>query len=354
MGWPTHLFLEAKLFAAVANNNDGTISVYQVSLITGAFTPVSTFAAGAGTNEIAFSPVASGNLFAAAVNFATNNVSVYTVNQASGVFTQVSGSPFASGTEPDGIAFSPLVAGGLFAATGNFGSNNATVYQVNLVAPTTPSISKSFSPNHLSVGASSILTITVTNADPAASTTLSAPFTDNLPTGLVISGAASTTCAGSVSTTSSTVTLAAGAVLPANSSCTISVPVSSSSIGIFTNTIPVGALQTTPNGNNAFAATAILTVGNPSISQIFSPREICLCDTSTLIITLSNPLPAAAQLTQPFVNTLPYELDIRGKVMNTCGGSLTIRGSTVTLLGASNSCPRILYPQYKRKFSSSR
>ena len=326
------------LFAAVVNNTNNTASVYQVNQTTGAFTPVagSPFITGGAPNEIAFSPLASGYLFAAAVNFDTNNVSVYVVNQTTGVFTEVSGSPFASGTQPDGIAFSPLVSGGLFAATGNYGSNNASVFQVTLAPPALPSLSKSFSPNPVSAGAPSTLTITLTNSDPTSTTTLSAPLTDNLPAGLSVAGAASTNCAsGSVSTTSSSVTLSTGAVLPANSSCTITVPVTSSTIGIFTNTIAAGTLQTTPNGNNASPATTILTVANPSISKSFSPSEICVCETSTLTITLFNPLLTAAQLTQPLVDRLPHHLDIRGNVINTCGGSVRVRGSTITLSGAS-------------------
>jgi len=326
------------LFAAIVNNTDNTASVYQVNQTTGAFTPVagSPFVTGAAPNEIAFSPVASGNLFAAAVNFNSNNVSVYVVDQTTGAFTEVSGSPFASGTQPDGIAFSPLLTGGLFAATGNFGSNNASVYQVTLASAVPPGISKSFSPNPVVTGGLSTLTINLTNGDPTSATTLSAPFTDNLPVGLTVAGAANTTCvSGIVSTTSTSVTLSMGTILPANSSCIITVLVTSSEVGNYLNTISEGALQTTPNGNNPSPATATLTVGGPSLRKSFSPREVCVCGKSLLTITLSNPFPTAAQLTAPLVDRLPLHLATHGIASNTCGGSLIVRGSSITLSNGS-------------------
>ncbi len=120
------------LFAAVTNDIGNTISVFEVNQTTGTFTevPSSPFSAGSGTNQIAFSPIYMGNLYAAAVNFGSNDVSLYQVNQTTGFFTQLPGSPFASGINPDGIAFSPIVSGNLFAAVANFGDSTVSVYQL--------------------------------------------------------------------------------------------------------------------------------------------------------------------------------------------------------------------------------
>jgi len=127
-------------FAAVVNLNDNTVSVYSIDQMTGAFTQVagSPFVTGTGANEVAYSPVVSGSLFAAVVNFASNNVSVYSVNPITGAFTEVTGSPFATGMAPDGIAYSPLISGNLFAVTANFSSNDASVFQV-IIPPQPPS-----------------------------------------------------------------------------------------------------------------------------------------------------------------------------------------------------------------------
>ena len=136
---PMHRLWVENYYAAAVNLNDSTASVYFVDKSTGALTEVasSPFATGSGVNEIAFSPVASGDLFAAAVNFASNNISVYKVHHDTGFFTEVAGSPFATGGAPDGIAFTPLLSGNLFACTGNYNDNTVSVFQVT-VAPLPP------------------------------------------------------------------------------------------------------------------------------------------------------------------------------------------------------------------------
>lgn len=134
--------VSGNLFAAVANNISDNISVYLVNQTTGVFTevPGSPFPAGSAPNELAFSLLPSGMLLAAVVNFDSNDVSVYEVNQTMGTFIPVAGSPFATEEKPDGIAFSPLLSGNLFAAVGNFGDNTVSVFQVttNSTPPTPP------------------------------------------------------------------------------------------------------------------------------------------------------------------------------------------------------------------------
>ena len=155
--------LSGNLFAAVPNNTGNTISVFDVNTTTGAFTEVagSPYAAGSGPNELAFSPHVSGHLFAAAVNFSSNNISVYDVDTTTGEFTEVTGSPFASGGGPDGIAFSLTSTGTLFAATGNFFDNNASVYQVTINS-TTPKVN-SVLPHHGPIAGGTTVTITGKN-----------------------------------------------------------------------------------------------------------------------------------------------------------------------------------------------
>jgi hypothetical protein len=55
-----------------------------------------------------------------------------------------------------------------------------------------------------------------------------------------------------------------GANIPANGSCTISVPVQSAVPGNYTNAVAAGALTTGPAGSNVSSATATLTVTAPS------------------------------------------------------------------------------------------
>lgn len=127
-------------------------------------------------------------------------------------------------------------------------------------------VTKEFSPAANGPGGISTLTITLTNAN-AGAATLTAALVDTLPAGVVISSSpnASTTCAGGVVTAAAgggSVTLSAGAVIPGGApagSCVIIVNVTAAAIGTYTNTIPIGGLQTT-NGNNTVPGIAILTI----------------------------------------------------------------------------------------------
>jgi len=121
-----------------------------------------------------------------------------------------------------------------------------------------PKVTKSFSPTQVLANANSTATIKLlnTNSSPA---TLTAALVDTLPSGLVAS-AATTTCGGTVSFTSGTITLASGATIPAGS-CTITATVHSAAEGTYTNTIHAGDLHT-DLGNNAEDASADLIVSN--------------------------------------------------------------------------------------------
>jgi 6-phosphogluconolactonase len=106
--------------------------MYIVDQTTGALTsvPGSPFATGANPNTVAFSPYILGNLFVAVANFNDNTASVYQVNLTTGALTEIQDSPFATGIQPDGIAYSPIVSGRLFAAVANFGDQTTSAYQV--------------------------------------------------------------------------------------------------------------------------------------------------------------------------------------------------------------------------------
>ena len=125
--------MSGNLFAAVPNYNDQTISVYSVDQTTGAFTQVagSPFATGVNPAWQAFSPLVAGGLFAAVINFNDNTVSVYSVDQTSGAFTAIAGSPFPTGSAPYTVAYSPVSSGNLFAAIPNSDGANVSVYSVD-------------------------------------------------------------------------------------------------------------------------------------------------------------------------------------------------------------------------------
>src|SRR4029077_3815572 len=99
---------------------------------TGALTQVSgsPFAAGTEPKSVAFSP--GGGYLATAGRF-SNDVSMFSVN-GSGELQQVTGSPFATGVGPQSVAFSP--SGGYLATAGGYGeesssTNAVSVFSVN-------------------------------------------------------------------------------------------------------------------------------------------------------------------------------------------------------------------------------
>jgi len=149
------------------------------------------------------------------------------------------------------------------------GFGQAEDYTV-LVGPAVPSVAKAFSPDTVAEGEDSTLTITVTNPT-GSDATLTAPLVDNLPAGMTVSSA-STSCGliiggtGPV-LTASTITLPAGIVLPAGSSCDITATVQAAVAGTYENLIPAGALQT-DQGDSAMDASATLTVTLPMIDPV--------------------------------------------------------------------------------------
>jgi uncharacterized repeat protein (TIGR01451 family) len=215
--------------------------------------------------------------------------------------------------------------------------NNAApaVATLTVTSNSPPKLSKSFSPATFILGKDSTLTITLHNpgSTPAA---LTAPLIDTFPSGMLVAGPASTTCGGTVTESASSVTLTGGSI-PANGSCTVTVKVSVSHAGAFTNTLGSGALQTN-QGSNTGSASGTLTVtlnGSPTLAKSFYPDTITSGGTSTLTITLHNPNAAAAALTAPLTDFFPSGMSVSGNASTTCGGTATVGQSGVTLTGGS-------------------
>lgn len=168
-------FFNGSLFAAATNFSDNTVSVYQVDVSTGVFTEIagSPFATGNGPQGAAFSQQMGVKLFLAVTNSTDNTVSVFQVAAGTGFLTEISGSPFGTiGTTPVAIVYSPpLISNTFRAAVVNKGSNLLVVYNVDpnsgSFTPATFTTSGLNQPN--SIAASPILasnraTVAVTNA----------------------------------------------------------------------------------------------------------------------------------------------------------------------------------------------
>jgi serine protease len=216
------------------------------------------------------------------------------------------------------------------------------------VTPSPPTLSQAFSPSSVGETIASTLTITLTNTNAFALT--QSTLTDTLISGLNVASSptAATTCPGASATlsASSGVITLSNANIPAQGSCTVTVGVSASISGTYTNLLAANALETGPAGGNTASSTASLavTVPNPpTVSEAFSPSSVSVNGTSTLTLTLSNsnayPLSSLA-----LTDTLPSALTIQSSpaAATTCGGTLTASGSSLSLSGgqlaASGSC----------------
>src|SRR5215213_4852192 len=111
-----------------------------------------------------------------------------------------------------------------------------------------------FSPISIPSGGTSLLSITIFNPNPFQLT--NASWMDNLPTGIPAVGVTGNSCGGTVNaaTGSNTISLSGGSV-PAQSgstpgSCTVSIKVTSTTLGSLINTIPTGAFSSAGGGTN--------------------------------------------------------------------------------------------------------
>lgn len=190
-----------------------------------------------------------------------------------------------------GLTYSGQTIGSTFTAT----SAAATM---TLVAP--PTLSKSFTPNLITVNSASVLTVVMTNPAGNPGNITGVSFSDTYPTDLVnaatpnpqiscTAGSTAGTLTGGVAG-GNTIGLSPGATLVPGGSCTITVNVTSAIAGNYTNTTSVVSSTNAGNGN---AASALITVGKPSITKAFSPTTILAGATSTITFTINNGLPTA-------------------------------------------------------------
>ncbi|QBB70704.1 DUF11 domain-containing protein [Pseudolysobacter antarcticus] len=224
---------------------------------------------------------------------------------------------------------------------GNGGTASASI---DVIGP--PTVAKSFNPTTIAVGGTSTLTIVVTNTNTIPIT--GAAFTDTLPANVTtLASTAATTCApGTASQAPGSLSLA-GATIPASGNCTVTVTVTSTQAGVYTNTIPAGGVTTTNAGSNTTPTSATLTVSAllpPAVAKTFNPATIPVNGTSTLTITLTNPNTATAITGAAFTDTLPANVTtIAATAATTCApgvasqaaGSLTLAGGTIP---ANGSC----------------
>jgi hypothetical protein len=145
-------------------------------------------------------------------------------------------------------------------------SNSDTI----TINPVPVNIAAAFSPPSIAAGGTSSLSITL--ASPAAFSQSGVAFSDTLPTGMTVASVANLTndgCGGTAAAISggTTLSLSSGS-LAANTSCTVSVNVTSATPGLATDT--TGAVSSTPGGTG-LTASANLAIGDITPGITLSP-----------------------------------------------------------------------------------
>jgi uncharacterized repeat protein (TIGR01451 family) len=164
---------------------------------------------------------------------------------------QTSGSCTINVTVTGAAAGTSLNTSGFIASTESGTNNTSTGYgTATLTVLLPPVIEKSFSPNPIYAGDTSTLTFTISN--PNAGTALTGvAFTDNFPAGLTRSSTpTSPQCGGTVSSTSTSITLSGGSIAPGGN-CTVSVVVTASSTASYINTSGAVSSSNAGTGNTA-------------------------------------------------------------------------------------------------------
>ncbi len=197
------------------------------------------------------------------------------------------------------------------------------------VAP--PSLSKSFSPNTMFVGETSLLTITINNNDINGDLTQTS-LTDNLPSNVVLANPALPAtplqnCGASAvldaTSGGSSITLSNATITP-NLNCIIRVNVTSVTAGAYTNTIPANAISTQQGVTNTSPVSAPLNVQSVGVEKAFSPTSFQGGSNTTLTITLQNP--TGSDYTGVSISdTLPGAAlsVVSGSATTTCGGTVS-------------------------------
>ncbi|GAA6198003.1 hypothetical protein NBRC116598_34480 [Pseudophaeobacter arcticus] len=211
-------------------------------------------------------------------------------------------------------------------------------------AQSAPSFSAVFSPDSITSGNNSTLTLTITEISglPASDLTVSAA----LPAGVTVTGGSqSNTCNGTFTAVSgsSSLSLSEGR-LGASQSCVMTLPVTSSTVA--THTLVTGDLTSSLGNSGTATDDLTVTLPTPVFSHSFAPSTVNPGDISTLTYTIDNSAGALDIFSSSFDETLPSGLALTtpASVVNNCGGSIQVTsgGNNVDVdsvsLAAGASC----------------
>jgi mucin-19 len=214
--------------------------------------------------------------------------------------------------------------------TGTAGFTNTAGDTASVIALKPPSITKAFAP--AVIGAGSVSTITFTLANSSNAIALSnASFSDTL-TNMAVAGdqSAGGTCGGAAGNSFSAGQTGllnfSGLTLPAGGSCTVTLDVTSSTVGSNANTTSGVTTTQTPTAGTG-AASVTLTVRGTTLTKAFAPASVRTGQSSTLTFTITNGTGNPAQSGLAFTETFPAGVVVASpsNSSTTCGGG-TISG----------------------------
>lgn len=260
-----------------------------------------------------------------------------TATQATNVIS-LSGATLAASTSCTfSVNVTGIAAGTQNNTTGNVtstegGTGGTASASINVVAP--PSIAKAFGAAAIPLNGTTSLTFTITN--PAGNTVAEngVAFTDTLPAGLVVAtpNGLTNTCGGTATAVagSGSISLTGGAIA-AGSNCILTVNVTGTASGNFTNT--TGNVSST-NGGTGNTATANLSVATPpTITKSFGAATILLNGSTSLSFTINNPNATSSLTGVAFTDSLPA-----GLVVSTLNGLTgSCGGGTITAIASSSA-----------------
>lgn len=253
----------------------------------------------------------------------------------------LSGATVAVGTP---CTFSVTVTG---AASGQYTNTTAHVTSVNggqgntatanLTVASPASITKSFGAASIPLNGTTTLSFALSN--PNSGLGLSGvSFTDTLPAGLVVASTPnlSNTCNGTATATAGggSVTLSGG-TLASTASCTFSVNVQGTTVGVKNNSVQV---TSTEGGTGNTSNASITVVGPPALSKAFGAASIPLNGTTSLSFTVTNPNTTVGLTGVGFTDTLPSNLTVStpNGLTGSCGsGTISAAGSAISLSAGS-------------------
>ncbi len=250
-------------------------------------------------------------------------------------------SPGLSATANTAVSYAAATLSAIARATGN-GTATVTVdgYSVSsgyLVTAPDLTVTSAHSGSFKAGDTADTYTLSVANVG-TGSTSGTVTVVDTLPSGFTataLSGSGWTCTLSSLSCTSNA-EVAASVTFPP---ITLTVSVSSSDVGNYTNAVRVSGGDESNTANDT-GTDSTLVIGAPMIAEAFSPLTVAQNASSTVTFTLANPNSSTTLAGVGFTDTLPSGLVVflPSGASTTCSGgkvTATAGGGSIALSGAS-------------------